>query len=343
VSRTVLSTGPPLGYSAPVKHLVALAVTSGLLLASPAFAADGEQAAPENETAGATAPRTRFVYRTLNVFRYNPLGLSSDNHFAMRYRLFEPDNLLFKDTYVGFGLNPIFSAGYTRLGALLEVQPLAVVRLWAKLEIVGYHGWFDHLQSFKSPHANFSDGGLAELGDLPQGDPRLPFATFGNELTLGLDLQVKLGPIAARSLTRAVRGDYELRDGDNLYYDPQYDVLAPDGGFFVTSDTDLLWVTNFGLVAGLRTNVTTPFYDGADYGRDDPRLGHRNGPSVRMGPLVAYSFFDEPGALFNKPTILTLVQWYAAHRWRTGEDTHVAIPYFVLGFAMVGDLLPWRR
>ena len=32
----------------------------------------------------------------------------------------------------------------------------------------------------------------------------------------------------------------------------------------------------------------------------------------------------------------------AAHRWRTGEDSHIAIPYAVLGFAMSGDLLPWR-
>jgi hypothetical protein len=287
-------------------------------------------------------PRTRFVYRTLNVFRYNPLGLISDNHLAMRYRLFEPDSLLFSDTYVGLGITPTLSGGYSRIGVLAEVKPLALIRLWTKLEMTGYYGIFDHLQSFRTAGDDFSDGGLSLLGELAEENSGRNYATWGFELTLGMDLQMKLGPIAARNLTRAVRGDYKLRGDDRLYYDPQYDVLAPNRGWFISNDTDLLYVSDFGLVAGVRANTAMPFYDASHYRGVDPADAPLNGPTFRAGPLVAYTFFDDPGAWFNKPTLLAIVNWNIAHRWRTGADVHQAIPYALVGFIMVGDLLPWR-
>jgi hypothetical protein len=286
-------------------------------------------------------PRTRFVYRTLNVFRYNPLGLISSNAIGLRYRLFEPDDLLFSDTYAGLSFLPTVSAGFTRLGVLAEVQPLAVMRLWAALEGTYWYGLFGHLQSFQNPRANFSDSAISALSDLPEGDSRRPSGTLGTEVTLGLDLKIKVGPVAARNLSRLVRGDFDLRPGDNVYYDAFYDVLAPDGGWFLSNDTDVLYVSDFGLVAGLRTNVSMPFYEQKHFAQLDGRRGHANGPTLRTGPLVAYTFFDEPGGWFNKPSVLAIVNWYVAHRYRTGADSHAAIPYFLLGFIMVGDLKPW--
>ena len=35
----------------------------------------------------------RFVYRTLNAFRYNPLGLTSLNRVGVRYRVFDDERL----------------------------------------------------------------------------------------------------------------------------------------------------------------------------------------------------------------------------------------------------------
>ena len=40
------------------------------------------------------------------------------------------------------------------------------------------------------------------------------------------------------------------------------------------------------------------------------------------------------------PTAILLVQWWAQHRWRTGEDVHPAMPYIVLGFSFEGDFFP---
>lgn len=323
-----------------------LTVLVALFVAAPAVAEPAatpveDKTLDKDELMAPTPPRTRFVYRTLNVFRYNPLGLINSNRVGVRFRLFEPDDLLFSDTYVGLAFTPTVSAGFTRLGVLAEVQPLAVIRLWAALEATYWYGLFGHLQSFGSPRASFSDTRIATLDDLPAGDARRPRGTLGTEVTLGMDLKIKLGPFAARNLSRLVRGDFDIRDGDTVYYDAFYDVLAPNRGFFLSNDTDVLYLTDFGLTAGLRTNVTMPFYDERHYATIDGSRGHRNGPTVRTGPLVAYTFFDKPGGWFNKPSVLAIVNWYVAHRWRAGQDSNQAIPYFLLGFIMVGDLKPW--
>jgi hypothetical protein len=41
----------------------------------------------------------------------------------------------------------------------------------------------------------------------------------------------------------------------------------------------------------------------------------------------------------NSLTLLLLVNWYLAHRWRTGQDVSAAIPYVLLGLSFHHDLL----
>jgi hypothetical protein len=83
--------------------------------------------------------------------------------------------------------------------------------------------------------------------------------------------------------------------------------------------------------------VSHHFYRDSDFlpgeAIEDP-----NGPIMRLGPVLAYRFFDEPGEAFNQPTILAIVNWHLKHRWRTGLDTHQALPYIALAFSFSGEL-----
>jgi hypothetical protein len=335
--------------------LRALAALAVLLLADAGAAHDGaahddaaHDDAAQDEAAPVAvappAPRLRFVYRTLNVARFNPVGLITDNVIGMRLRMFPPDDLLFKDTFVGIAFTPQASPAFARAGVLVEVQPITPIRVWAAYDVAGYFGFFDLFQSFPSPNADFSETALSARGELGEDDPLRNYATYGTQLTIGLDLQVKLGPVAARNLTRVVRGDYRLRTGDRVYYDLTYDVLAPNRGAFVNNDTDLLWVSDFGLIAGLRANATAPLYGPVHFDEKEGAgsLFADNGPTLRGGPIVVYTFFDGEGGWVSKPSVIATVQWYAAHRWRTGADVNQLVPYALLGFAMSGDLLPWR-
>jgi hypothetical protein len=289
-------------------------------------------------------PQDQLFFRTTDVLRYNPLGLITDNVLSFRHRLFlADDSALLRDNFVGLGVTPQVSAAFARVGLLAEVQPLSVLRLWANAELVGYFGTFGLLQSFEGPNADFRDATISERGRLPDGDPAKNAATTGTQLTLGADVQLKVGPVALRNLARLVRGSYRIRPGDTVYYDQFYDVLAPNDGWFAHNDTDLLYMTDFGLVAGLRTNVTMPFYDEVHYSGAERAAGaltHGNGPTLRTGPLVAYTFFDDPAALWNRPTVLVIANWWLAHRYRTGFETSQFIPYVVVGFQMTTDLLP---
>jgi hypothetical protein len=283
-----------------------------------------------------TRLRGTFRYSTLNVLRGNPIGLISENTVGYRYRLFEPDSLLFSDTYAGLSIVPTLSPAYLRMGVMAEVQPLAVIRLWARADVYYFLGTFDVLQSFSTPTADYSDTRLGELGDLPAGDPQKNYGAPGMQLTLGLDLKAKVGPVAIRLLSRLVRADMQLRAGDTVYFDQTYDMLAPNNGFFFTNDADILWMSDFGLIAGIRGTTTLPFYEDRHFGPGEDGT-HENGPIFRTGPLIAYSFFNRPGELIARPTILMTAQWHLNHRWRTGADVDQAIPYAFIGFAMNGD------
>ena len=133
------------------------------------------------------------------------------------------------------------------------------------------------------------------------------------------------------------RATVDLHAGDKVYYHISVDAMVPDAGWFMTNDTDLVWLTDFGWVFGIRTTVTHAFYDEShflpDESTDDPNM-----PTVRTGPLVAWVIDDEMGTQFNKPTVLVIVNWWLTHRYRTGADVSQWIPYVVAGFRFEGDL-----
>jgi hypothetical protein len=310
-------------------HCLAVLTALVLLTASGASAQALQDGPP---------PQHRLVYRNLMVARLNPLGLLDEARLTYRYRLYRSESPTLRDNFVSVGLAPGISPAFGRLGVVVELQPLSMLQLWGMYEFVGNFGTFRQFQSFPSPRSNFSDTELNVRDELPAGDARRPYANSGTQLTLGATLQLKLGPVVARSLFRLVRPDMSLREGDRVFYDIYYDVLAPNRGWYFVNDADVLYQTGRGLTVGLRWASSHPFYAPSHFpsGESQENLNTTH----RLGPVVAYTFAERDGARFNSPTVLLIVNWWLAHRYRTGADSSALFPYLALGFSFSGDLLP---
>lgn len=289
-------------------------------------------------------PLHRVVHRNTFALRVNPLGLLYEGRFMYRLRLYESDSIALRDNFIGIGLTPIASPAFIRAGAYVEVQPLTVLGFWASYTFVQYFGTFNLFQSFQSPRSNYSDAEITRLGSMnPAGATN--YLGNGTELTLGLDFQVKVLDFVIRARARLVRPDMKLRDGDTVFYDQFYDVLAPNRGFYFVNDTDLLYQSpNKRLVAGARYTMTMPFYESRHYAAGDAMQAGLNNLH-RVGPFIGYTFKIDDGAAFNMPTAFVLIQWWLQNPNRTGKANNPdgitqALPLIGLGFQMTGDFLP---
>jgi hypothetical protein len=99
---------------------------------------------------------------------------------------------------------------------------------------------------------------------------------------------------------------------------------------------------DWGLRLVARHSLSHAFYRRRDFLPGEP-VSQPNGPTSRLGPAVTYTFFDRPGARFNRPTVFLLSQWWLRHRFRTGDQSSAGIPYLAIGFSFEGDLVPHRE
>jgi len=293
----------------------------------------------------APRPRHRIIYSNLSALRYNPLGLVNEFSIGYRYQLVDKDTTLFNESFIAAQLHTYVTPAFGRIGPKIDIQPLALLNLSATYDYTGYFGTFDLNQSFQSPTDDWSDSELQRRGE--SNDPaRRNYPNRGHFVTLSALLQAKVGKIAIRDNLRFYWSDYELRAGDTVSYDQTLDITIPDRAWAMTNDLDVLYLANKRLTLGARYTVTEAFYLPRHFQDAEP-VSRPNGPTHRVGPAVLYTFFNRPHQRFNKPTLIVLVQWWAAHRFRTGVDVSAAIPYFVLGFRFEGDIWPdpatWNR
>jgi hypothetical protein len=132
-----------------------------------------------------------------------------------------------------------------------------------------------------------------------------------------------------------------LREGDRVFYDQVNDVLAPDEGWYLTNDVDLLYQTpDKRFVGGARYSQAFVFYDARHFAAGESPANRNN--THRVGPFVGYTFKSEDGASFNNPTVFLLVQWWLQNPNRAGGSDRVsqALPLLGVGFQMTGDFLP---
>lgn len=287
--------------------------------------------------ASADAPqpsRHSLTYKNLTVVRYNPLGFQNQTSLEYRNRLFpDTESIVLRDAAIGLTGVAAVTPAMARAGVEVVIQPLSLLKLGARWELLGYYGALDHLQSFDDARADWSDSEVERRGD--QG---LNYATHGWQFTAIAELRLKLGPVAMVSHLEFMHVGMRLRGADRVWVDPMFDLLAPRSGWAVVKDTSVVVFVGEHLVLGARYSLSHVFYPDDAYTPGSPP-GGGPGTQHRLGPLAAWKFFDEPGAVFDTPTLILILNWYLAHPHRAGQDVHQGVPYAVLAFSFTGDLL----
>jgi hypothetical protein len=300
------------------------------LCLAPSALAQGEPAPPP--ATEAMPPEHRITYSDLTAVRVNPLGLETRPLVGYEHRLWDDPGILTRDAYVGLKLAPFLNPALARLGLQVEVKPAAVLALRGGVFYKQFFGTFNQLDAFATPTAEHCDDCMRERHDagLTVG------ATTAFEAEMGALAQVKVGPIALRHDAALFYADADT-PGATVHYDQRLDMVVPDAGFSTAHDTDLLYVTGFGLAAGARLSTIHAFYRDRDFLAGE-RTDNPNTPAVRVGPAVAYTFFEDPGATFDEPTLILLTQWWLEHRYRAGQDVTQALPLIALAFRFEGRL-----
>lgn len=314
------------------------------------------------------APPFRVFYRELVAARINPLGLLSDARLSARAQLFKPDNVFTAENFVGLGSTFSITPAWARGGPFVEIQPLSILSFAGGLEAWGFFKSFGQLQSFPDANSPYDDGTLKALSSPPAPQQGTNYSSHGQIAWLEGRLQLKLFTLAVRSTTTARYTDLALRNGDAVFYDQILDVLAPDKGWVVNHDTDVLYFATDNWIIGARYSFVHTFLpDPAGGASAAPQAGdepfRRKSETNRLGPIIAYRFFDKPWAAFNQPTVNLLVQWWLDHPYRTGDGqcglgtdcvarngkildssrVTQGFPLIALAFSFSGDLIPPKR
>jgi hypothetical protein len=271
-------------------------------------------------------PGNRLFMESLTGARLNPMGLQTRFGLSYRRRLFTMDGVLFQDTYASVGPIANITPGNGGIGGQVQVMPLAILRLKASYELFGSFGVFRQIHAFESLDVDYHDDALKALGS---GNSRM-----GGIGRLEALLQMKLGPVAARNTFAAHRYDMKVSSTEVAFYDQSLDLLVPTRGWAWTNDTDLLVMMPNGFTVGARWSASKALHD-------NPGDSVAAKATHRVGPIMAYTFFNEPGSVFNTPTLFFISQWQAAHPYRTGQEQAAWLPTLSIGFAFTGDLLPW--
>lgn len=298
--------------------------------------------------AASTEPH-RLYYESILGGRVNPAGFQLRTTGYTRHRLLDrpADDVLFGDTWVGIGPTVAVSPAFLRGGVQARLVPIALLRLTARWEGIGYFGSFNQMLSWPGTEVqaggtdatpagactdpsigcapvDYSDGAMEALGAAGRSYP-----TKGWQGLLEARLQAKAGPIAVRSTFGAVRTHVELRAGDSVFYDQTYDVLMANDGWTLNNDADLLFVGIDDWIVGARLSSVHAIHD------DDSDADQW---TQRVGPLIAHKFKGSRG--FHQPTVYVLPQWWLQHNYRTGAETSQSMPQIVVGLGWSGDLLP---
>lgn len=275
-----------------------------------------------------------FVYRSTTAFRYNPLGLSTFFRIGYQRPLLGPQrSILLQRTYVGMHAVSTITPAFYRGGVRVDIQPLAFLQFLFAYEGMALFGTFDTLQSFRSVKDDFGDKAQTERGK--QGLAR---ATTGTIFTADTILQVKVGPILLFSDTQFIHTNFKITQGDRFYFDLPLGMLAQNDGWQVSNETDLSYVSSFGLIAGARHGVYHVFYDKDLTAGAETRVSQIETVEF-AGPLLGWVWKEFNGPKrFNNPGIFLNVSFWIRNPYRTGQEVPQSVPYIVSGFTFKGTL-----
>lgn len=281
----------------------------------------------------APPPSLRLLVDNVLVGRVNPLALADLLRVGLVSRLYRQKRPLLRDNFVLFAASPRVTASSLRVGPQVELQPLSIVSLRLTGELVRFWGVFDSVQSFASPHADWSDSALSR-----NGDSALSYPTEGVHVIFEPTVQLRFGPIALRDRVTVEYWSLHLRRGDVLFYEAGADTLVPNGGVVLSNDVDVAWLTRWHLAIALRYSLVVPLYQPGHYAPGDvhdPGLNRQQ----RLGPALAYTFLDRQFSRFHSVTLFGVAAWYLEHRYRTGADVSAAVPYLLGGVSFQSDFV----
>jgi hypothetical protein len=329
--------------------------------APPTAPAEGMAApVPVDEPPPADTPNKypnglRLMASDLTILRLNPTGLETRARIGVQKKLFPSDMKLTENNFFFAGIFPKLNPASAHVAIGGEIQPASIFNLRAFYEVSKYFGTFGYLQSFTSANANYSDATLADNKDNPTPMTE-PQAATGSRLSIQPMLQLKLGKIALRALAMFDYWNVSVRSGDTVAYEPTVDTLLPDGGWTVSTDTDVLYVTDKGLAAGLRHTWVKPMYKAKHFANaGDEMMYDGQNSHQRLGLFAAYTLKDKGPSKFNKPTVILILSWYLTHKYRAGEPGTLdpghdaddyrtrAFPYVIAGFAFESDFIDVRN
>ena len=122
---------------AAVSFVVAAALTSLGAASSPARA---------------EATGLELVYQNLTVVRLNPQGAQNAFELSLRHGLYDPgDSQVLANNYVGLIVAPILTPGHARLGVALDLRPLNILKLEARVE---------YLRAIGHPYTAWREDGI---------------------------------------------------------------------------------------------------------------------------------------------------------------------------------------
>jgi hypothetical protein len=286
-------------------------------------------------------PRYRILATNILGGSYNSEGVEEQLRLGAQMRLYESKSPAFRDNFVFLGINPRVNPTATRIGPSFEIQPLSVFNLKVNLEFVDYFGSLATIQSFPSALDDFSAS--ARERNKEQGNH---YPAKGARFSITPFFQVKVGPIVLRNRFTFEYFAIDLKGGDRVFYEPAFDTLVAGHGKMLSDDLDLFYIHDLPaggffshgrIAAGVRYSAAKPVFDSNDFRPGEDRSRERD-EMQRVGPIVAFSLFDDGFSKFHEPTIVAMAQWYAAHPNRTGRDMDQAVPYLVLAFIFQSDV-----
>lgn len=276
-------------------------------------------------------PKAQLFFTSLTAGVWNPWGAQTDLIVHYRRRLWDSQKVLFGASHIGAQLITRLNPAYARVGFGVELQPLAILTLRASYEHRGYFGTAGMIQSYETAQAEYDDD--TRSNGTKAGNS---YITTGQQFILQAIVRAKLGPIAVLNEFSLAHYRMNLRPGDRVFYEAFYDTLTPGTGNVLVNHAHLLYITKFGLVAGLRYSIVHALYDDAELGNGL----NRNTPNHKLGPLVAYTF-GKGSKSFQRPTLILILNWWTANRYRTGQRVNAALPYGIIAFTFSGEM--WTR
>ena len=201
-------------------------------------------------------------YSSLLAPRINPLGLEERLWIGYQYRLYNKDKTILNGSNLAIFFRPILNPAVALIGATVQAQPAAVLRLRATYSYIQWFGTFQFFQSYESPYDDYSEQRIDEQSEAT---PAQNYVTGGHQVELEALIQAKVKGLIIRSSTFGIYNFYpNLRGDDDVFYDPRYDLLVPAKGWMLHNDSDLLWQHEFkggkrnSLLAGVRATTLMP-------------------------------------------------------------------------------------